>query len=358
MSAAPAPTTLDQAKLDAFLGKAVGEFGALVGAALTVLGDKLGLYRAMAASEPMTAEQLAAATKTDLRYLRPWLVNQAAGGVLEYDPATRSYTLPPEHAVALTDEESPACVIGGYQVLLGALKAEPRIREAFRTGAGMLWGEHDADLFEGTERFFKPGYIGNLVGSWIPALDGVEARLKAGARVADVGCGHGASTVLMAKAFPKSRFFGFDNHAPSIERARAAAAKAGVAGRATFAVAPATAIADGPYDLVAFCDCLHDMGDPVGALRRAAATLSPEGTVMLVEPMAAETVEGNLNPVGRVCAGASTLVCSPNAVATGNTVLGAIATEKEITAVAKAAGLSRFRRVAETPFNRVFELKR
>lgn len=358
MSAATAPvTTLDPQKLEAFVGKVVGEFGVIVGAAMTVLGDKLGLYKALVGS-PATAEELAKKTQTEIRYIRPWLVNQAAGGVLEYDLKSQRYTLPPEQATALTDEESPYCVIGGYQVLTAAIKSEPRIREAFKSGAGMLWGEHDADLFEGTERFFKPGYIGSLVSQWIPALDGVEARLKAGVRVADIGCGHGASTVLMAQAFPKSRFFGFDSHPPSIERARLKAEKAGVADRITFEVAPATGFGSGPFDFIAFFDCLHDMGDPEGALRHVGEMLTPDGVVMIVEPMAGDSVEGNFNPVGRICAGVSALVCSPNAVASGNTVLGTIATEKEIASVARRAGLSRFRRATETPLNRIFEAKK
>ena len=264
------------------------------------------------------------------------------------------YHLPPEHAAAL------GAVVGAYYLFTAAIKAEPRITAAFKTGQGMLWSEHDAALFAGTERFFRPGYEQNLVPSWIPALDGVEAKLQTGATVADVGCGHGASTLIMAQAYPRSRFVGFDNHEASILRARQAAADAGMADRVTFEVAGADAYPAPPggYDLVAFFDCLHDMGDPVGAIRHAASTLTEDGTVLLVEPMAGERVEDNLNPVGRVYAGASVLICTPHAVAEGGTALGTIATEAALREVVTAGGLSRFRRATETPFNRVFEARR
>jgi SAM-dependent methyltransferase len=284
-------------------------------------------------------------------------VSQAAGGYVEYDATTETFVLPPEQAVAFTDESSPACIIGGYLLANSLVRDEPHIREVFRTGKGFTWGQHHADLFEGTEKFFRPGYIGNLVGSWIPALDGVTTKLERGATVADVGCGHGASTIIMAKAFPSSRFFGFDDHAPSIAAARDAAAGEGVADRVTFEVASAQAYPGRGYDLVAFFDCLHDMGDPIGALKRTAATLDADGSVLIVEPMAGATVEENLNPVGRVFASASVLVCTPHALATGNTHLGTIATDEDLRAVATAAGLGRFRRATETPFNRVFEAK-
>jgi len=349
---------VDDEKLGAFVHKAVGEFGVTLSAALTVIGDKLGLYKALWAAGPLTAEELAHQTGTVETYIRPWLVNQAAAGNLTYDAKTGRYELPAEHALALADDTSPYFVLGGYQVVTAMIKAEPRIREAFRTGAGMLWGEHDHNLFEGTERFFRPGYAANLAGSWIPALTGVKEKLEKGARVADVGCGHGASTVIMAEAFPRSLFWGFDNHAPSIVRARQAAIEAGVGDRVSFEVAAATTYSGGPYDLIAFFDCLHDMGDPTGALRRAAEKLAKDGSVLIVEPMAGESEEENFSVVGRVFAGASALCCTPNAVASGNTVLGTIATEAQFRAVAREAGFTQLRRATETPFNRIFEARR
>ncbi len=348
---------VDDAKLGAFVHKAVSEFGVTLSAALTVIGDKLGLFKALWAAGPLTPEELARQTGTVETYVRPWLVNQAAAGNLTYDAKSGRYELPAEHAMALADDTSPYFVLGGYQVVTAMIKAEPRIREAFRTGAGMLWGEHDHNLFEGTERFFRPGYVANLVGSWIPSLTGVKEKLETGARVADIGCGHGASTVIMAEAFPKSLFWGFDNHAPSVVRARETAIEARVGERVSFEVAEATTFAGGPYDLIAFFDCLHDMGDPAGALRRAAEKLARDGSVMIVEPMAGETEEENFNPVGRVFAGASALCCTPNAVASGNTVLGTIATEARLREVARDAGFTRFRRATETPFNRIFEAR-
>jgi SAM-dependent methyltransferase len=344
-------------RVEELLNRAVSDFGAAVSASMAVIGDKLGLYKAMAGGDPLTSEELAARTGTKERYIREWLVNQAAGGYLDYDPATRRYTLPPEHVAALADDRSPYFVIGGFQLLTAMMKADARITEAFKSGEGMFWGEHDHNLFEGTERFFRPGYVGNLIANWIPALSGVEKKLEAGAKVADIGCGHGASTVIMAQAYPKSRFYGFDNHAPSIVHARKAAFAAGVADRIHFDIAGATNFPGGGYDLIAFFDCLHDLGDPVGSLARARQTLAPGGVVLIVEPMAAENVEGNFNPVGRVYSGASVLCCTPNAIASGQTALGTIATEKEFRRVANEAGFTNFRRATETPFNRVFEAR-
>jgi SAM-dependent methyltransferase len=344
----------DEAKLNAFVGKAVGDWGTLTSAALVVIGDKLGLYTALADGGSATPDELAQRTGTVERYVRPWLINQAAGGYLDYDPSSGRFHLPPEHAAAL------GAVAGAYHLFTAAMKAEPRITEAFKSGQGMLWGEHDVALFEGTERFFRPGYEQNLVQSWIPALGGVEAKLQAGATVADVGCGHGASALILAQAYPRSRFVGFDNHAESILRACEAASQAGLSDRVSFEVsgadtypAPLTG-----YDLIAFFDCLHDMGDPIGAIRHAAKTLAEDGTVLLVEPMAGERVEDNLNPVGRVYSGASVLLCTPHAVAEGGAALGTIATESALREVVSAGGLSRFRRATETPFNRVFEARR
>jgi SAM-dependent methyltransferase len=344
---------IDEAKLNAFMGKAVDDWGVLTSAALVVIGDKLGLYSALTEGGPATPSELAQRTATVELYVRPWLVNQAAGGYVEYDPSSGRFRLPPEHAAAL------AAVAGGYHLLTAALKAEPRISQAFKTGAGMLWSEHDPALFTGTESFFRPGYEQNLVQSWIPALDGVEGRLRAGVTVADVGCGFGASTLIMARAYPRSRFVGFDSHEPSILHARDAAIAAGLSDRVTFEVAGADAY-PGPangYDLIAFFDCLHDMGDPVGAMHHAASTLAEEGTVLVVEPMAGDRIEDNLNPVGRIYAGASVLVCTPHAMAESGTALGTIATDSALREVAVAGGLPHFRRATETPFNRVFEAR-
>lgn len=348
---------IDETKLQAFVEKAVGEFGVAMSAALVSLGDRLGFFKAMAHAGPLSPKDLATKTGTSERLVREWLVNQAASGNLEYDASSGRFTLPQEHALALADDASPYFVAGGYQIVTALVKAEERIAASFRNGGGMFWGEHDDGLFEGTERFFRPNYVANLVSSWIPALDGVEEKLKAGAIVADVGCGHGASTILMARAFPKSRFFGFDNHAPSIGHARRSADEAGLFTQVTFEVAPAASFPGHRYDLITFFDCLHDMGDPLGALRHAHEALAPDGTVMLVEPQAGENVEENLNPVGRVFSGASVLCCAPNAIASGNIVLGTIATEGDFRKLATAAGFHRFRRAAQTPFNHVFELR-
>jgi SAM-dependent methyltransferase len=349
--------SIDEARLGAFMGKVVGELGALASASLVLIGDQLGLYRAMADGVPVTSEELAQRTGTTERYIREWLLNQAAGGYLEYDTASQRYSLPPEQAMALADENSPFFVCGGFQAMWAMTQAQPRIAEAFRTGEGMFWGEHHHNLFHGTERFFKPGYIANLVQNWLPALDGVEAKLRAGARVADVGCGHGASTIIMAQAYPQSRFFGYDNHAPSIERARHAASAAGVADRVEFHVASSEDFPGERYDLVAFFDCFHDLGNPAGAAKRAYETLDSAGAVMIVEPMAGNTVEENLNPIGRVFSGASVLCCTPNALAYGGHALGTIATDAALGEMVAAGGFTRFRRATETPFNRVFEAR-
>jgi SAM-dependent methyltransferase len=350
-----AQRSLDENKLQAFLGKVVGDFGAIATSALVVLGDKLGLYRALSEHGPMNSMELAQKTGTQERYVREWLINQAASGYIEHDSSTGRYFMTPEQATALTDDNSPFCVVGGFQVLTAMLKADRRIMECFLKGGGMLWGEHDADLFQGTERFFKASYIGLLIDSWIPALDGVKEKLEAGGVAADIGCGHGVSTMLMARAFPKSQFYGFDNHEPSIQRAAGAAREAGLT-NITFAQFPATQLPDHQYDLVAFFDCLHDMGDPVGAARRVRETLKPDGTVLLVEPMAGRRLEENFNPIGRIYAAASTLCCTPNAIASGPIALGTVATDDDLKSVFVRAGFSRFRRATETPFNRVFEI--
>ena len=358
MSSTGEANQIDQEKLEAFLGKVVTDFGAALSSSLVYIGQKLGLYKALAEAGPSTPAELAERTGTQERYVREWLINQAAGGYVEYDPAAGRFALSPEQRAALADEESPAFVGGGFYLIKAMTNAVPRIEESFRNGGGVLWGDHDPDLFVGVERFFRPGYRTHLVNDWIPALTGVEERLKAGGTVADVGCGHGASTVIMAQAYPASRFRGFDNHAPSVERARRAAREAGVADRVTFEAASASEIPGGPYDLIAFFDCLHDMGDPVGAMRRAGEVLAEGGSVLIVEPMAGDTVEGNFNPVGRTFSAASTLCCTSNSLACGGPALGAGATEEQLRAVAEAGGFKTFRRATQTPFNRVFEAKR
>jgi SAM-dependent methyltransferase len=349
---------IDEAKLDEFMGRVVGELGAAISSALVALGDRLGLYRAMADGGPMSAEELAGRTGTDARYVREWLSNQAAGGYVSYDPDTEAFFLSPEQSVTLAQEGDPAFVAGAFQVITAAIKDEEKVARAFQNGGGVGWHEHHHDLFTGTERFFRPGYAANLVSSWIPALDGVQAKLDAGARVADVGCGHGASTVLMAEAFPRSQFVGFDYHDASIEHARTAAADAGLTGRVSFEVAAAKEYSGEGYDLVCMFDCLHDMGDPVGAARHVLGTLAPDGTWLIVEPFAGDRLEDNLNPVGRVYYGASTLVCTPaSRDQEVGLALGAQAGEARLREVVKAGGFTRFRRAAETPFNLVLEAR-
>jgi SAM-dependent methyltransferase len=348
---------IDEEKLGAFMNQAVGELGATLGAALVVIGDKLGLYKAMAGAGSITSAQLAARTGTAERYVREWLNAQAAGGYLTYDPATRTYALPPEQALALADESSPFFLGGAFQLFTSLVRDEPKIREAFTSGAGVGWHEHHHELFEGCERFFRTGYRAHLVSDWIPALDGVEEKLRAGARVADVGCGLGASTILMAEAFPDSQFVGFDYHKESIEAARERARDAGVTDRVRFEVQPASGLT-GTYDLVCMFDCLHDMGDPVGAARHVHASLEPDGTWLIVEPFAGDAVEDNLNPVGRVYYGASTLVCTPASLSQEVGLgLGAQAGEARLRDVVTAGGLTRFRRATETPFNLVLEAR-
>jgi SAM-dependent methyltransferase len=348
---------VNQTKLEAVVGQALADFGATFSSALMVIGDKLGLYKALAGAGALTPAELASRTGADERYVRPWLVNQAAGGYIAHDSATGRYELTPEQMVALTDETSPFYIGGGFQLVTAAIKAEPRIAEAFKTGGGLAWGEHDHGLFQGTERFFRPGYEANLIQSWIPALDGAESKLHAGAVVADVGCGHGASTLVMARAYPKSRFFGFDFHPASIERARQLAAEEGLADRVVFEVADAAGFPGGSYDLIAYFDCLHDLGDPVGALRHARQAIKPDGSLLIVEPMAGQRDVDNLNPIGRIFSAASVLICTPNALATGPTALGTIATDAALADVAAEGGFGQFRRATETPFNRVFEAR-
>jgi ubiquinone/menaquinone biosynthesis C-methylase UbiE len=347
---------MNEATLMEFVHKSVGDVGALLAGSMVVIGDRLGLYRAMADKGPMTADELAAATGTQPRYVAEWLGAQAATGYLLYEGDGR-YVLPAEHAIPLTDETSPACVIGAFETALGAVQATDQIADRFVTGAGLGWGDHDAHVHVGCERFFRPGYVNFLTTSWLPALDGVTEQLERGISVADVGCGHGASTVHLAASYPNSTFTGVDPHDGSIEAARKNAVEAGVADRVSFERATAKELA-GSYDLIAFFDCLHDLGDPVGALTAVRARLNDGGTVLVVEPMAGDRVEDNLNPVGAAYYGFSTLLCTPNSLAQETkTALGAQAGEARIRDVARQAGFERFRRVAETPFNLVFELR-
>jgi ubiquinone/menaquinone biosynthesis C-methylase UbiE len=348
---------IDMNKLNAFIGQFVTDLGASVHTGMVVIGEKLGLYKALA-DGPMSSAQLAAKTDTDERYLREWLSSQAAGGYITYDSNADKFSLTEEQAFTLADEHSPAYLPGAFELALGSLAAVPRIVQSFRTGAGMGWHEHVDDVFHGCEKFFRPGYAANLVSSWIPALREVKAKLEAGARVADVGCGKGASTLLMAKAFPNSQFFGFDYHPESIEAARASAQREGLANRVTFAVSKAKEFPGKDYDFVAVFDCLHDMGDPVGAAAHVRQSLSKDGTWMIVEPFANDQLKDNLNPVGRVYYSFSTLLCTPCSRSQEvGLCLGAQAGEKRIGEVVSAAGFSRFRRAAETPFNIVYEAR-
>ncbi len=353
---ATAEKTIDATKLDEFMGRFVGDLGAALSAANVVIGDRLGLYRAMGDGEPVTPEELAQRTSTDARYVREWLSGQAAGGYVTYEDGR--FRLTPEQSFALAEESSPAFVPGAFQLATSLVKDEEKITSAFKTGEGVGWHEHHHDLFAGTERFFRPGYAANLVSAWIPALEGVRAKLERGALVADIGCGHGASTILMAEAYPRSEFVGFDYHDGSIEAAREKAAQAGFNGRVSFEVAKAKDYAGNGYDLVTMFDCLHDMGDPVGAAAHVLETLDSDGTWMIVEPFANDRLEENLNPVGRVFYSASTLVCTPaSRDQEVGLALGAQAGEARLREVVKEGGFTRFRRATETPFNLVLEAR-
>ncbi|MBB3354353.1 methyltransferase domain-containing protein [Rhizobium lentis] len=348
----------DMQKLDALVGRLVGDVGAAVSGALVVLGDKVGIFKAMADGTPLSVEQLAAKTGVKERYLREWLSAQAAAEYVSYDEKSDRFSLTPEQAMVFAEENSPAFFVGAFEVVQSMWMDEPKVAEAFRTGKGLGWHEHSACLFRGTERFFRPGYNSHLVNEWIPALSGMEEKLKAGANVADVGCGHGASTILMAQAYPASRFTGFDYHGPSIEAARAAAKEAGVGDRVTFEQGKAAEFPGRGYDMVAMFDCLHDMGDPVGAGRHVKETLAPNGTWLIVEPFAHDHLKDNLNPVGRVYYGASTMICTPASLSQEVGLgLGAQAGEMRLRKVALDAGFTHFRRATETPFNMVFEVR-
>lgn len=348
---------LNEAKLNEFMGRFVGDIGAVMHAATIVVGDQLGLYKRLAEG-PSTAENLARATGTDARYLREWLSAQAASGYVEYDPASQQFSLSEEQAFALAEEGSPAFIPGAFQIAVAQFKAIPKMMQAMRTGLGVGWHEHDTSLFHGTERFFRPGYAANLVSNWIPALDGVQAKMKSGARVADVGCGHGASTIIMAQTYPEATFAGFDYHEPSIEHANKAAREAGVSDRVKFEVARAQDYPGQDYDLVTVFDCLHDMGDPVGAAAHVLASLKPDGTWLIVEPFANDRLEENLNPVGRIFYSASTFICTPASRSQEvGACLGAQAGEGRLREVVTKGGFKRFRRATETPFNLVLEAR-
>jgi len=348
---------MDQHKLNEFLGRFVSDLGATIAAGSTVIGHRLGLYRALAV-RPATPEELAARTHCDARYMTEWLRGQAAGGYVQCDPETETYSLTDEQAFALADRDGAIYVPGGFVAAVGALRAIDRITEAFRTGSGVGWDEHDSELVVGTDLFYRPAYRTNLVANWIPALDGVEDRLRAGANVADVGCGFGASTLLLAEHYPNSQFVGSDNHTASIENARKRAADAGASDRVSFEVASAQTFSGRGYDLVTTFDCLHDMGDPLGAASHIRDALAPDGVWLIVEPNAADALAATFNPVGRAYYGFSTFVCVPNAKSQdGGYTLGAQAGETPIRRVVTAAGFGRFRRAAETPFNLVYEAR-
>jgi len=348
-------TAIDEERLNALIGQLLGDYGATISSALVLLGDRLGLYEQLAKGS-LTADQLARSAGTTERFAADWLVNQAASGYVTHDPASGSFSLSAEQALLFADPNAPVSAPGGFQVLTAAVRSVDRIEAAVRAGEGVPWGAHHEDLFEGTRRFFEPGYVASLVSEWLPALDGVTAKLEAGADVADIGCGFGASTILMANAFPASRFVGYDFHGPSVDAARSATSTRARHGNVTFEVADGRTY-PGSFDLIAFFDCFHDMGRLDEVARHAASALRPGGSVMLVEPMAGASPAENLNPVGRIFSGASVLICSPNATADGGPPLGTIATDEEIGRILLANGFGSFRRAMETPFNRIFEAR-
>lgn len=351
--------SINEEKLHQFLGNCITDFGATMHAGLVVIGEKLGLYKAMAqAGKAVTPAELAELTETNERYIREWLNAQAAGGYVSYDEENRNYFLSEEQAFALANESSPVYLPGAFLVAVSSLRAVPKMIDKFRSGEGLGWHEHDAGLFRGTEMFFRPGYAANLVSSWIPALNGIEEKLKAGAKVADVGCGLGASTILMAQEYPNSTFTGFDYHDKSIEMARERAKEAGVSERVSFEVAKAKDFPGENYDFVTYFDCLHDMGDPVGAAAHVKEALASDGTWMIVEPFAHDDVKDNLNPIGRAFYSASTLICTPASMSQEvGLALGAQAGEARMQDVVKQGGFTHFRRATETPFNLVYEVK-
>jgi SAM-dependent methyltransferase len=350
---------IDEAKLEKFVMHAVGDLSAAYGGVMVSLGHKLGLYKAMAGAGPVSSRELATRAACAERYVREWLNAEVAGGYVGYHAVSDAYELSPEQALVLADEDSPVFIPNAWNVPASMWFDEAKTLDAFRTGKGVGWGEHEGRLHCGTAAFYRNAYRSSLVSAWLPALDGVVAHLEAGIAVADVGCGHGHSTVLMAQAFPRSRFFGFDVHRASIEEARRIAANVGLADQVHFDVARAAHYPDGNFGLICFFDCLHDMGDPVAAARHAARVLAPDGTVMLVEPFANDRVEDNISPIARAYYAASTTICCAHAISEGGqVVLGAQAGEARLAEVFRRAGFTRFRRAAETPFNLVFEVRR
>lgn len=349
---------VNQERMNEFLAKFVADFGAALHGATVVIGERLGLYKALANGGPMTSKELATKTDTDERYVREWLAAQAASGYVYLDAKTGRYWMSPEQAAALGDETSPAYVPGAFHIAASVFQDRDKISEAFRTGKGIGWPDHQRELYEGTDKFLRSGYIGNLISSWLPSLDGVVDKLEAGARVADVGCGYGSSTLLMAKAYPRSTFVGFDYHKQSIVQAREQSLRAGLDDRVKFEVSLAKEYPGRDYDLVAVFDCLHDLGDPLGASKHVLRSLKSDGTWMLVEPFANERLEDNLNPMGRIFYSASTMICTPTSLAQEvGLALGSQVGDSRLREIALDAGFSSFRRAAQTPFNRVFEAR-
>ncbi len=348
----------DPAKLEAAVGRFLNDVGAVLTASSVLIGDRLGLYKALASDGPSTSRELADRTKTHERYVREWLANQAAAGYLSYDPATKRFALPAEHVPLLADDKSELNMCGLFGMGQPLFADEPKIAQAFLTGEGVGWHEHDPRLYGNTDRIFRNGYAAHVVSDWIPSLDGVESKLRTGALVADIGCGYGTSTILMAQAYPMSRFVGYDYHEPSIAAARKAAREAGVEDRVRFEIVSGDATPNLAFDLICCFDCVHDMGDPVGVLSRSRQALKPNGTLMIVEPFAGDTLEANLTPVGRIYYAASVMLCTPSSIAQGvGLALGAQAGEARMREVVGQAGFGHFRRAAETPFNIVYEAR-
>jgi SAM-dependent methyltransferase len=351
-------TNAQPSALDLFMGKMLADMGAAMAGATVVMGDRLGLYVAMSEAGPVDAAHLARLTGTSERMVAEWLAAQATSGYVTYDPASGLFSLSPEQAMVFADEDSPVFLAGGYGTVASAWRDEPRIADGYRSGRGLGWHERDPCLFCGTERFFRPSYRHNLVQSWLPALKGVTAKLEAGATVADVGCGHGASTLIMARAYPKSRFIGFDYHPASVAAAREQAAREGLSDRVSFEVGAAQQVPAQGFDLACCFDCLHDMGDPTGAALRLHDALKPDGTLMVVEPLARDRLEDNMNPVGRVYYAASAMICTPASLnQPGQAGLGAQAGPGRLSAVIREGGFHDVRVAAETPFNMVLEAR-
>jgi SAM-dependent methyltransferase len=349
--------TVDSDKLHELVGKMVNDMGAASVAPLVIIGDKLGLYRTLASDGPLTAEKLADRSGTSERYVREWCAAQAGSGYIDYDAANEQFSMSPEQQAVFADPDSPVCMTGGYYGISSLFHDEPKITHAFQTGEGVAWGDHHECLFCGTEKFFRPSYHANLVSNWLPALEGVVEKLEQGAKVADVGCGHGASTLVMARAFPRSKFVGFDFHAPSVEHANGLARESKLE-NVRFEAASAKQYPGSDYDLIAFFDCLHDMGDPVGAAAHTFKALKPDGTMLLVEPFAHDELSDNLNPVGRMFYAFSTMICTPASISQEvGLALGAQAGEKRLRDVVSQGGFTRFRRATETPFNLILEAR-